>query len=136
VAAYRGLLSTYLRPHARLVGGLAALLLANIAVQVLSPQLLGMFIDSALHGGLQRDLLPIAAAFLAASLVQQALLIGATYLSERVAWTSTNALRAAGRSIGAGARRRLGAHTFPEGVPSGVDRGGNVPQKGPLGKKR
>jgi hypothetical protein len=94
VAAYRGLLSTYLRPHARLVGGLAALLRASIAVQV--------FIDSALHGGLQRDLLLIATAFLAASLVQQALLIGATYLSERVAWTSTNALRAARRSIGAG----------------------------------
>ncbi len=94
VAAYRGLLSTYLRPHARLVGGLAALLLASIAVQVLSPQLLGVFIDSAMHGGFQPDLLLIAAAFLAASLVQQALLIGATYLSERVAWTATNALRA------------------------------------------
>ena len=63
MAAYRGLLSTYLRPHARLVGGLSALLLASIAVQVLSPQLLGLFIDGATHGALQRDLLLIAAAW-------------------------------------------------------------------------
>jgi ABC-type multidrug transport system fused ATPase/permease subunit len=53
-----------------------------------------LFIDSATHGAAQRDLLIIAAAFLAASLVQQGLLVGATYLSERVAWTATNALRA------------------------------------------
>ena len=94
MAAYRGLLTTYLRPHVRLVGGLSGLLLASIAIQVLSPQLLGVFIDSATRGAAQRDLLIIAAAFLAASLVQQGLLVGATYLSERVAWTATNALRA------------------------------------------
>ncbi len=94
MAAYRGLLSTYLQPHARLVGGLSVLLLASIAVQVLNPQLLGVFIDGAMRGAPQRDLVIIAAAFLGASLVQQGLLVGATYLSERVAWTATNALRA------------------------------------------
>ena len=95
LAAYRGLLATYLRPHAGLVGWLALLLLANIAVQVLSPQLLGVFIDSALSSSAaQQELIGVAGLFLAAAIAQQGLRVGATYFSERVAWLATNGLRA------------------------------------------
>jgi ATP-binding cassette, subfamily B, bacterial len=94
VSAYRDLLATYLRPQGRLLGLLSALLLAGIAVQVVSPQLIGRFVDGALRGAAQRDLIIIAVAFLLASFAQQALLVGATYYGERVAWTATNALRA------------------------------------------
>jgi ATP-binding cassette subfamily B protein len=94
LSAYRGLLETYLWPHRALLAWLTLLLLASIAVQVASPQLLGVFIDTALHGAPLQQLIVLAVVFLAASLVQQGLLIGATYFSERVAWTATNALRA------------------------------------------
>jgi ATP-binding cassette, subfamily B, bacterial len=93
LAAYRGLLTTYLRPHAGLLGWLAALLLAGIAVQVASPLLVGRFVDGALGGAPQTTLLVIGGLFLLASLAQQALLVGATYFGERVAWSATNALR-------------------------------------------
>ena len=45
LAAYRGLLTTYLSPHGGLLAWLAALLLAGIAVQVASPLLVGRFVD-------------------------------------------------------------------------------------------
>src|ERR671923_2508547 len=82
LAAYGQLLEVYLRPHRRGLVWLALLLLAGIAVQVASPQLLGAFIDTAAHGAGRDDLARIALLFLAASLVQQGLLVGATYLSE------------------------------------------------------
>ena len=92
--AYKQLLTTYLRPHRRLLAWLSALLLLGIAVQVISPQLIGVFVDGAIRGAPQPELLLIAALFLAASIAQQMLLVGATYFSERVAWTATNGLRA------------------------------------------
>ena len=91
--AYRSLLTMYLRPHASLLGWLVTLLLAGIALQVASPLLVGRFVDGALGGAPQSALLEIGGLFLLASIAQQALLVGATYFGERVAWSTTNALR-------------------------------------------
>lgn len=88
------LLVTYLRPHGRLLTWLAALLLLGIGVQVVSPQLIGAFVDNAMHGAPLNDLIALALLFLAASIAQQVLIVAATYFSERVAWTATNGLRA------------------------------------------
>jgi ABC-type multidrug transport system fused ATPase/permease subunit len=93
LAAYRGLLTSYLRPHRGLLTWLTALLLAGIAVQVASPLLVGLFVDGALGGASQLTLITLGGLFLLASIAQQGLLVGATYFSERVAWSATNALR-------------------------------------------
>ena len=59
LAGYRSLLTTYLRPDARLLWRLVALLLAGIVVQIASPLLVGRFFDEALGGAPQSMLLVI-----------------------------------------------------------------------------
>jgi ABC-type multidrug transport system fused ATPase/permease subunit len=91
---YRGLLDTYLRPQRGRMAALAVLLLGNIALQVANPQILRYFIDTAQAGGERRSLIVAALLFIGVALVTQALAVGATYVSENVGWTATNALRA------------------------------------------
>jgi len=88
------LLLRYLRPQAGRVGLLAALLLGSIGLQLFNPQILKRFIDSATGGGTDAVLAAAAGLFLAVALLQQILAVGATYLSENVGWSATNALRA------------------------------------------
>jgi len=85
---------TYLGPHARLLVPLVVALVGGVALQVLSPQLLRVFIDTVTSSGSPDRLVTIALLFLAASVVQQALTITTVYLSERVSWSATNTLRA------------------------------------------
>jgi ABC-type bacteriocin/lantibiotic exporter with double-glycine peptidase domain len=73
--------------------GLAIALLSSIALQILHPLLLRNFIDTAVAGGATQTLLVTAGLFTGVALIQQALQVTATYLSETVAWTATNALR-------------------------------------------
>jgi len=90
---YRSLLTTYLRPQGPWVIGLAVTLLANIALQLINPQILRYFIDTALAGGPTQALVTAALLFIGLALLTQALTVLATYLGEHVAWTATNALR-------------------------------------------
>jgi len=92
---YGNLLITYLRPQRRRVAALAALLLSSIALQIANPQLLRYFIDTAQNPQSELRALFIAAGlFIAIALVTQLLSLGATYVSEIVAWSATNDLRA------------------------------------------
>ena len=91
---YYALLVGYLRPQSQRVLLLAALLFGNIGLQLLSPQILRHFIDTARAGGAPRVLAAAAALFMGAALVNQVVAVAATYTSENVAWTATNALRA------------------------------------------
>src|SRR5215212_3681174 len=84
-----------LRPQRRRVGALTLLLLGSTGLQLLNPQVVRWFVDSATHNAPDRVLALAAGAFLLVALIQQAASVGATYLSERVGWTATNALRAA-----------------------------------------
>jgi ABC-type multidrug transport system fused ATPase/permease subunit len=88
------MLGTYLRPQGRRVGLLALLLLGSIGLQLLNPQILRRFIDSARQGAADETLAVAAGLFLLVALVQQASAVSATYLSETIGWTATNALRA------------------------------------------
>src|SRR5438128_2707007 len=88
------MLVTYLRPQRARVGLLAALLLGSIGLQLFNPQILKRFIDSATHGASDRALALAAGLFLAIALIQQAASVAATYLSENIGWTATNAVRA------------------------------------------
>ena len=90
---YRTLLITYLRPQWRSALLMAFLLLASIGLQLLNPQLLRSFIDTALSHGPYRTLMLLGGLFIAISLINQGISVAATYMSERVAWMATNWLR-------------------------------------------
>lgn len=90
---YGRLLATYLAPQRGRVLLLAGLVLLTLALQLINPQVIRYFLDSAQSGGQLRQLLGAAALFMAITLVQQFVLLGATYVGELVGWTATNALR-------------------------------------------
>ena len=90
---YASLLWTYLRPQKALATAVALLLLVNIGLQLVGPQILRYFIDEALGGSPVVQLIWIAVLFTAVALVQQAVNVVTTYTSGRVGWTATNALR-------------------------------------------
>lgn len=90
---YWAVLSVYLRPHWRAALLLTAVLFAGIGLQLVNPQVLRYFIDTARDKGDERHLAAAAVLFLGIVFVQQALSVLAAYISENLAWTSTNALR-------------------------------------------
>jgi ABC-type multidrug transport system fused ATPase/permease subunit len=70
------------------------LLLAGIAFQVISPQLIRAFIDRAIGGSDTGPLLGLATTFILLAIGHQALNVTATYFAEQVGWTATNEMRA------------------------------------------
>jgi ATP-binding cassette subfamily B protein len=91
---YFDLLRKYVGPQSPRAMLLAALLLASIGLQLVGPQLLRYFIDSAIAGVPLETLNLTAVAFVGVALANQFLTAGAQYVGESVAWTATNALRA------------------------------------------
>jgi ABC-type multidrug transport system fused ATPase/permease subunit len=91
---YRGLLVNYLKPQFRRALLMSALLLGGIALQLINPQLLRYFIDTATsaHANTQA-LLGVGIVFIALALLNQGITVYSTYLSENIAWTATNRLR-------------------------------------------
>jgi len=90
----RAFLRAYLRPQARRVAVLAALLCATIGLELANPQILRAFIDSAVGGADVDGLFAIGLLFLLVALATQAATIAETYVAENVGLTATNALRA------------------------------------------
>jgi ATP-binding cassette subfamily B protein len=90
---YRRLLLDYLHPQRGRVLGLALLLLVNIILQLVNPQLMRSFLDGALAGAAMKLLTTLALVYIVIALAQQGVAVGATYLGENVAWTATNLLR-------------------------------------------
>lgn len=90
---YRQLLATYLKPQLPRVLLLTLLLFGDIALQLINPQLIRLFVDTITSNAPQGILLPIALLFIVVASFQQGVKIWATYLSERVGWLATNALR-------------------------------------------
>ena len=72
---------------------LAVLLLAGIGLQLLNPQVMRFFIDTAEAGGPMRALLLAALVYLVAGLLGRGLTFATSYVSLNVAWKATNALR-------------------------------------------
>jgi ATP-binding cassette, subfamily B, bacterial len=91
---YWELLAQHIRPQRGRFILLLVLLLSSIGLQVINPQIMREFIDSALAGATDRRLMLTAAAFIGIALIQQVLAVSVTYLGENVAWMATNALRA------------------------------------------
>jgi len=90
---YRHLWAAYLRPHRARMLALSALLLAAIALELLNPQVIRFFLDTAQSGGPQTALLGAASLFIAIALVQRTVTVGSNYLAKTVGWAATNALR-------------------------------------------
>jgi ABC-type multidrug transport system fused ATPase/permease subunit len=88
------LLVAYLSPQRPRVLLLAVLLLASIGLQLVNPQIVSYFIDTAQKGGPMGALTAAAVLFLAIALVQQVVALGATYMGAVVGWEATNRLRA------------------------------------------
>ncbi|MBN1659013.1 MAG: ABC transporter ATP-binding protein, partial [Anaerolineae bacterium] len=91
---YWNLIVRYIVPQRLPALGLVLLLLAGITLQVVNPQVMRLFLDTAQAGGSAASLVQLALIFLVVALAQQAAIVGATYLGENVAWTATNMLRA------------------------------------------
>jgi ATP-binding cassette subfamily B protein len=91
---YATLLLDYLRPQQGRVVWLALLLLGGIVLQLVNPQIVRVFLDTAeSRSGLQR-LFGAAALFMSLAIVRQGIQLLTTYMGENVAWTATNLLRA------------------------------------------
>ncbi|HOG46549.1 MAG TPA: ABC transporter ATP-binding protein [Anaerolineae bacterium] len=93
IRQYWDLLVNYLRPQWPRALLLAGLLFGSIGLQLVNPQVLRYFIDTATVGGASQALAQAALLFIAVALANQALSVTATYVSENVAWSATNALR-------------------------------------------
>ena len=94
VRAYFRLFRAYLRPYRRRAVLLAVVLFTTIGLQLANPQLIRIFIDGATGGEPVSELVPIAIAFMVIAVIQQGLLVWATYLAEQIGWSATNELRA------------------------------------------
>ncbi len=90
---YWELLAKYLQSQRRQVFWLAVLLLGNIILQLLNPQIMRSFLDQATAGAATDALTQLAMLFIGVALVQQVAAVGVTYVGENVAWTATNLLR-------------------------------------------
>src|SRR5205807_8030921 len=93
IRQYGELLAKYLRPQWVRVLVLAMLLLGGIALDLVNPQIVRFFIDSASNNGPLSALIGAAAGFLGIALVTQMISVAATYMGENIGWTATNALR-------------------------------------------
>jgi ATP-binding cassette subfamily B protein len=93
IRRYWALLRTYLVPQWPYALLLAVLLLSHIGLRLVVPQIMRIFIDTAVAGGELRVLIRAAVLFLGIAVGSQALGILITFYGENVAWRATNALR-------------------------------------------
>lgn len=91
---YWNLLARYLRQQRLRVAALTVLLFSGIGLQLINPQILRYFIDTAQAGGTRNALILAAVLFIGVAVFQQWLSVLTTYVSEYVGWTATNLLRA------------------------------------------
>lgn len=72
---------------------MAALILSHTGLQLINPQIVRLFIDTASVGSAPQRLVTPALLFLGISIAAQTLALGVTYLGQNIAWMATNALR-------------------------------------------
>ena len=91
---YWNLLARYMAPQWPRMLALTALLFGGIALQLITPQIVRSFLDTAVAGGPVRTLLETATLFCAVGLAGQGLAVLAAYAGTHIAWMATNNLRA------------------------------------------
>ena len=90
---YAALLSQYLRPLKYRVAILAVFMFSGIGLQLVNPQILRYFIDTATEGGETRNLIIAGCAFLGIGLIRQIVMLVTTYFGQDVGWRATNEMR-------------------------------------------
>ncbi|NSW53702.1 MAG: ABC transporter ATP-binding protein [Anaerolineae bacterium] len=90
---YLNLFGRYLGSRWQLLALLVTAVLGDIALQLINPQIVSSFIDTALAGGENHLLVGLAVRFLVFSILQSALALSATYVAQLVTWGATNDLR-------------------------------------------
>lgn len=93
IRSYFKLLSKYLKPLKLQVILLGIILAINVGLQLIIPQILGFFIDSAAGGAPMKKLMSAALSFIGVAIIQQILALVSTYTAQVVGWNSTNQLR-------------------------------------------
>ncbi|HVL79972.1 MAG TPA: ABC transporter ATP-binding protein [Actinomycetota bacterium] len=83
----------YIGPHRGRVALLALFLLLSMGLPLAGPQILRVFIDTALDAGEMEVLIRLALLYLAIGLVAEVIAVVTTYMAEQVGWTATNDLR-------------------------------------------
>ncbi len=92
---------TYLRPHLKKIGLLTVLLFLSIALQLVNPQIIRYYIDTfqLLEDGFlsisltNKRLIEAAALYVIIALLQQSIHVTSIYISQNLAWKSTNKMR-------------------------------------------
>jgi len=72
---------------------LLVMLLTSSGLQLLNPQIVKRFIDTAASGGLLSSLLQLAGLFLIVAVVNQLITVAVSYLGNDISWRATNRLR-------------------------------------------
>ena len=91
--AYWQLLNQYIRPQWSIAALLGILLLGGIGLQLVNPQIIRYFIDQAQSGAALDILTHAALLYLLLAIIQQGTSVLTKYISENLAWKTTNALR-------------------------------------------
>ena len=84
----------YLKPVKGRLIVLLLMLLVSTGLQLLQPQIVKRFIDTAADGGMLAELFQLAGLFLLIAVVTQLIAVAVSYLGNDISWRSTNRLRA------------------------------------------
>ncbi|WP_346936368.1 ABC transporter ATP-binding protein [Clostridium sp.] len=90
---YFELLYKYLKRQKFMVILLFFILIVNLVIQLVNPQILRYYIDAVTQNEGIENLLIAALLFIGFGIIRQVFKIVSTYISEKVGWTATNALR-------------------------------------------
>lgn len=83
----------YLRPVKGRMMILLIMLLTSTGLQLLNPQIIKQFIDTAAEGGGLAGLIQLAGLFLVLAVISQLLTVAVSYLGNDISWLATNRLR-------------------------------------------
>ncbi len=90
---YAQLLGQYLKPYKLRVTLLALCVFSGIGMNLLNPQIVRFFIDTAREGGAVSELTEAALLFLVVGIVRQFVYLAGSYLGQDVGWRATNTMR-------------------------------------------
>ncbi len=90
---YAALLSQYLKPQWFRVILLSIFMFSGIGLNLVNPQIIRYFIDTAKEGGATRNLLIAGGIFLAIGFIRQLVMLVSSYLGQDVGWRATNKMR-------------------------------------------
>lgn len=90
---YAALLAQYLSPYWKRVTVLGIFMFSGIGLNLLNPQIVRFFIDTAQADGAINDLVWAGIAFLGVGITRQGVQIVSSYLGQDVGWRATNQMR-------------------------------------------